>query len=1008
MSVLTCPPPSFSLDHVGDLLHRLYAMEAKDLSSLPSERDQNVLFSTDGGVQYILKISNAEEAMLAVDFQAAMLAHIKLVAPDLPVPAIVPLASGEDYGFVEGEAGRRHAVRLVTYLPGTPLAKANWSKELPGALGIMLGKLTRALAGFHHEGALEPLDWDVRHAARSRARLRHIDDAQRRALVEHCLDRFDKFAAARLPRLRHAIIHNDANDWNVLVEACNVARIAGLIDFGDAVRSILIGEVAVACAYIMLDKPNPVTVAADLVAGYHSVMPLEPVELDLLLDLIIARLCISVTMSASRRQEAEDNPYLLISERPAWDLLTRLADLDPVIVAGLFRQACGMEVADGAAGVHRWLAQNVKSVAPVLRPHPARQTKHLIDFANAGAPVAAASAAGDQAAATKAYADLVAAHDFTLGIGPWGERRIVYSAPFFASKLLEGVRRDVHLGLDLFAPAETPLYAPVAGDVVVATIRPDAQDYGGLIVLRHEPEPGIVFHTLWGHLSHGSVRSRRVGEHIAAGGEVARLGAEAENGGWLPHLHLQIVLGNHADISDVPGVGEEPLRPLWRDLFPDPAALAGLPPETFLRTGRSAEDLIAARRARLAPNLSLSYKKPLKMVRGEDVWLIDDTGRAYLDCYNNVAHVGHCHPHVVAAIQRQVGVLNTNTRYLHDNIVAYTERLAKTLPPELDTFFVVCTGSEANDVALRMARHFTGRRDTVVVDWAYHGHTQSLIDISPYKYKRAGGYGKPEHVHELPLPDIYRADPDTDFAGGARSIIRELAQSGRPPAVFIAETIPSVAGQIFLPDNYLREVYAQVRAAGGLCIADEVQVGFGRVGETMWAFQHYGVVPDIVTMGKPIGNGHPMAVVAVRKEIAQAFANGMEYFNTFGGNPVSCAAGLAVLEVLERDNLLANARHMGRYILDGLKAMAARHELIGDVRGRGLFFGVDLVTDRRTKAPATAQASAIVNRARDLGVLMGTDGPHENVIKMRPPMTFRKEHADILLQVVDQAIAENS
>jgi 4-aminobutyrate aminotransferase-like enzyme len=324
--------------------------------------------------------------------------------------------------------------------------------------------------------------------------------------------------------------------------------------------------------------------------------------------------------------------------------------------------------------------------------------------------------------------------------------------------------------------------------------------------------------------------------------------------------------------------------------------------------------------------------------------------------------------------------------------------------------YFVNSGSEANDLALRLARAHTGGDDVIVLDWAYHGHLQTLIDISPYKYKRPGGRGKPAHVHELELPDAYRAHGDLAgpalgeaFARQAQTVCVQLQADARRLAAFIAETMPSVGGQIVLPEGYLQSVYAHVRAAGGVCIADEVQVGFGRTG-AMWAFEQQGVVPDIVTLGKPIGNGHPMAAVITTPAIAASFANGMEYFNTFGGNPVSCAVGLAVLDVLQDERLIENAQAVGAYLQRGLHELMQRHPLIGDVRGAGLFIGVELVTDRRNKAPATAQARRVARLARDRGVLIGTDGPHDNVIKIRPPMTFRNAHADILLDCLDQCL----
>ena len=740
------------------------------------------------GGEFTLKIVNAAEPASAMAFQTALLRHVAAVDPSLPVPRVVPLADGRDLGEAAGPAGERHAVRLVTYLPGVPLAQVERTPRVLQSLGQVLGRLDRALASFGHPGSFREFDWHIRAVPASRARLDAVRDPERRALVATLLDGFDARIGPAFPHLRHQVIHNDANDWNVLVNPAT-GEVSGLIDVGDAVFAPLVAEVAVACAYAMLpvgEMPagegsdpgpfDPVTAAASVVAGYHAVMPLSGAEVDALFDLIAGRLCISVTISALRQTTSSD-PYLFVSEQPAWELL-------------------------------RWLA----------------------------------------------------------GTG---------RAPFAAA-----LQRACAQGL---------------------------------------PEP---------------------------------------------------------------------------------------PP-------RDAGALLAARRHYLGKNLSLSYATPLHIVRGDDVWLIAADGRRYLDCYNNVAHVGHCHPRVVAALATQASRLNTNTRYLHENVVRYAERLSATLPAGLDCLFFCNSGSEANDLALRIARAATGRHGVAVLDWAYHGHTQALIEISPYKYQRKGGQGRPHFVCQLPLPEPYRAPDDWPaFESGARFAAvarRELAAAvaaGHAPAAFIAETIPSVGGQVFLPDGYLREVYAAVRAAGGVCIADEVQVGFGRVGTSMWAFTEHEVVPDIVTMGKPAGAGHPLAVVATTQALATAFANGMEYFNTFGGNPVSAAVGLAVLDVLDDERLLENARVQGAYILDGLRRLADRVPAIGDVRGRGLFFGIECVTDRRTKAHDGATAGRVVARAVDLGVLMGTDGPHDNVIKLRPPMTFTRAHADVLLGVLAQAFAD--
>jgi 4-aminobutyrate aminotransferase-like enzyme/Ser/Thr protein kinase RdoA (MazF antagonist) len=416
---------------------------------------------------------------------------------------------------------------------------------------------------------------------------------------------------------------------------------------------------------------------------------------------------------------------------------------------------------------------------------------------------------------------------------------------------------------------------------------------------------------------------------------------------------------------------------------------------------RSFEQTLAARKRLLGGNLSLSYENPLKIVRGYMQHLYDEEGRAYLDIYNNVPLVGHSHPRVVRAIQEQMAILNTNTRYLHENILRYAERLTALLPDPLRVCYFVNSGSEANELALRLARTHTGREDIIVLENAYHGHTSTLIDISPYKFDGPGGRGRKPWVHVAPLADDYRGiyrrgdmDLGKKYAAHVGEILELCKKQGRPVAAYIAETLPSVGGQIVFPPQYLAEVYRYVRAAGAVCIADEVQVGFGRLGTHFWGFQMQRVIPDIAVFGKPIGNAFPLAAVVTTREIAASFANGMEFFSTFGGNPVACAAGLAVLDVLDDEKLQQNATTVGSQWISDLCKLQEKFPLIGDVRGSGLFLGIDLVADRESRAPATKQASYIVNRLREDGILAGTDGPHHNVIKLRPPLCFTTENAN--------------
>lgn len=427
----------------------------------------------------------------------------------------------------------------------------------------------------------------------------------------------------------------------------------------------------------------------------------------------------------------------------------------------------------------------------------------------------------------------------------------------------------------------------------------------------------------------------------------------------------------------------------------------------------SKAETLATRKRLLGPNLSVAYKNPLKIVRGEMQYLYDDQGVEYLDAYNNVAHVGHCNPRVVKAGQDQMAVLNTNTRYLHDLINEFAERLLSSLPDPLRVCYFVNSGSEANELALRLARSHTNAVDLVVLDHAYHGNTNTLIDISPYKFDGTGGKGAPPWVHKVTLPDLFRgpfrrADPlaAMKYATRVHEVIRELRDSGKRLSGFIAESMPSVAGQIVLPQGYLNEVYEVVRATGGVCIADEVQTGYGRIGTHFWAFESYGVIPDVVVLGKPIGNGHPLGAVITTAEIARSFDNGMEFFSTFGGNTVSCAIGLAVLqEVLEND-LQNHARNVGDLLLRKLKELMACFELIGDVRGSGFFIGVELVKNRHTLEPATDEADLIVNALRDQQILIGTDGPFHNVLKIRPPMVFGENDAERLVSTLEAVLQQ--
>jgi 4-aminobutyrate aminotransferase-like enzyme len=420
------------------------------------------------------------------------------------------------------------------------------------------------------------------------------------------------------------------------------------------------------------------------------------------------------------------------------------------------------------------------------------------------------------------------------------------------------------------------------------------------------------------------------------------------------------------------------------------------------------QQLLARRRRHMGAQLYMFYDPPLHLVRGEGVWLYDSKGRAYLDVYNNVPHVGHCHPHVVEAIARQAATLNTNTRYLYDEVLDYAERLTATLPAGLDVAAFVNSGSEAVDLAWRMAKAHTGQRGAIVMEEAYHGWTDAVEALSPA--------GKPEsalapHVMTLMAPDVYRGryganivDNAARYAADADRAIDALQAAGLRPAAFIADPGFCTNGILEPLPGYLGRVYDRLRAAGAVCVADEVQTGFGRTGGHMWGFAMHGVTPDIVTMGKPVANGHPLGVVVTRREIMDSFMSRTSFFSTFGGNNVACAAGMAVLDVLEKEKLQASALKVGEHLKAGLRGLMKKHDLIGDVRGMGLMIGVELVTDRKAQTPATEETKRVLNLMRDHGVLVGYEGRDVNIVKVRPPMPFEIKHADQTVAAMDKAL----
>ena len=1000
------------------LARTLYGVEVS-ARPLPSERDQNFYLKDTASGEFVLKIANATETLEILDFQNKAMEHLAAHSSALAVPSVRKTLQGESIARVVGADGQTHFVRLLSYLPGRVLAASRpHNDDLLQSLGRQVAEMDRAFRGFSHPAMHRDFPWDLKSALWIRKQLPRFSDSRKRSIVERFLDRFEEKVLPRKSALASAVIHNDWNDYNVLVSlpGDGERRVIGAVDFGDMVHSFVIGDLAVAATYVMLDKPDPIAAAAAAVTGYHQALPLNEIELSVLYELICARLCLSVTMSACQHEAAPDNEYLRISERQAWALLHQLSQIDPHWPHYVFRDACGFPANPDSAAVTQWLREQGPHAAGVTDYDLKTGPVGIIDLSVDSGDIPDPEVVADLNRFVKWTNARLAEARAPVGVGGYGEVRLVYSSDQFKRPSNDGFEsRTVHLGIDLSLSAGSALYAPLDG--VVHSFRNNALplDYGPTVILEHTAGAGGKrFYSLFGHLSVDSLGGLYVGKPIRRGERIARVGDPTVNGGWPPHLHFQLITDLLGRKGDCPGVATPRERSVWLNLCPDPNLLLGVPGLSHPPLKLSGTEIAGKRRQHLGGNLSLSYKKPLTIVRGRDQYLFDDDARRYLDAVNNVPHVGHGHPRVVRAAAEQMAVLNTNTRYLHENIVRYAERLTALLPESLDVCYFVNSGSEANELALRLARAYSSNTDVVVLDHAYHGNTGAMVEISPYKFDGPGGSGAPPHVHKAPMPDLYRgpfrtgqSDAGSRYAETVIESLHQILEAGRKPAAFFCESVLGCGGQVVLPDGYLKLVYPAVRAAGAVCVADEVQVGLGRVGSCWWGFETQGVVPDIVTLGKPIGNGFPLGAVVTRREIAEAFDNGMEFFSTFGGNPVACAVGLAVLDVMRDENLREHARTVGDYLKRGLDELAGRFSIIGDVRGLGLFLGVEMVLDRVTIEPAAAQADYIANRMKERGILISTEGPLHNVLKIKPPLVFNRADADFFIETLAEILDED-
>ena len=980
-----------------------------ELSGLDGEYDLNFLAQAAQGEGYVVKVMRAGCEPWLVEMQVLAFEHITARKPDLPCPRVIRSASGEALLTVPDQNGELRLMWVLERLDGQCYAHTAPKKEaLIQEIGQVLGGAAQALEDFEHAGLSRDFKWDLMQAGWIKDALHCIENPTRSAILSEIHAGFDAIGPA-LNALPKQAIHNDANDYNILVAGdLNAPRyVSGLIDLGDMCAAPRICDLAIAAAYVVLDHPAPEAALAALVSGYHEAYPLTAAEVDLIWPLLRARLAVSVVNSTLMAAENPDDPYVTISQAPAWRFLEGHR-LHGGLVAARLRAACGLPVVEGADRVMAWLDKARGTFAPLMGRDIAQAPMGSLSVEQSTWPQNPFHMPIEEAA--RVGEEFNALGDIWLGY--YHEPRLIYAEPAFRKGPNKSSdRRTVHLAVDVFAKAGTPMFAPLRGEVFVAEYREGHLDYGGVIILRHETPAGDPFYTLYGHLDPEFLDRLAVGQVIEAGAEFCRLGDPTMNGGWAPHVHFQLALTTDGIEADWPGVGDPDEMYMWRAICPNPAALLNLDDDKVRYTPTDKHKVQESREAHFGGNLSLTYDDPVMLVRGWKHHLFDEWGRPYLDAYNNVPHVGHAHPRVQAVAADQLKRMNSNTRYLHPAQTAFADKILSKMPDHLQVCYFVNSGTEANELALRLARAHTGAKGIVTPDHGYHGNTTGAIAVSAYKFNKPGGVGQVDWVALVDVADDYRGqfrrdDPDRaqKFADLVDPAIAELEAKGQGVAGFIAETFPSVGGQIIPPKGYLAAVYQKIRAAGGLCIADEVQTGLGRLGDYYFGFEHQEVAPDIVVLGKPIGNGHPLGVLVTTREIAESFDNGIEFFSTFGGSTLSCRMGKEVLDIVDDEGLQDNARSVGAKLMAGLTVLQDTHDCVGDVRGMGLFLGVELINPDGSEA--TEICAYVKNRMRDHRILIGSEGPKDNILKIRPPLTIDAEDASRIATVLSAILDE--
>jgi 4-aminobutyrate aminotransferase-like enzyme/Ser/Thr protein kinase RdoA (MazF antagonist) len=963
------PAPELSAADARLLVLQRYGIEGS-ATELGSQQDANFLIDALSG-RYVLKVSNPVFSPAEIAAQDLVAAHLAACEPDLRIPEAVRGVDGATIQPVSLD-GRSTVMRLVTFVEGEVLSASRYlAPAIVESLGALVGRTSRALATFDGSIPARALQWDVRYAGEVVSRLSNfVAVAGGIKAVRSAAESADEILAPYRDRLAVQAIHGDLTDDNVIatVDSAGRRRPVGLIDFGDLTESWAIAELAVMCSSLLPHAGDDLTTILPAIRAFDRVRPISDDELYALWPLVVLRAAALMVSGQHQAHIDRGNQYAAKNLGREWRIFERSVSVPMEVMTELIRSS--LRPHERRAPVHG---------GRVLSSGGADTQLVALDFSTTSPRMHGGTFLAERVESRLA-ADTLEQQEAGAVYVPFRQPRLTRTAlNSFTAPATVGV------GVEVFANEPLDIHAPWAG---VVELHDDA------VALR-----GAGNETLW---LTGTVFDVSHDDVLAVGERIGRLAADGRTGS----LRLQVSYGPERP----PFFVSAAMAQAWASVCPDPTSLV-VPGAVQDADPAAADTLLNRRNASLASVQEHYFLEPPEIERGWRNHLFDVDGRSYVDMLNNVSIIGHGHPRLADAIDQQWRLLNTNSRFHYRAVVEFSERLAAQLPDSLDAVFLVNSGTEADDLALRLAWANTGRRDVVVVREAYHGWSDATDAISTSVADNPNALdSRPSWVHTVAAPNTfrgqYRGDEAFRYAEDAVAHIDDMARAGRPPAAFLAEPFYGNAGGMPLPDGYLTQVYKATRRVGGLCIADEVQAGYGRLGEHFWGFEQQGVVPDIVTVAKAMGNGHPLGAVITTKAIAEGYRSQGYFFSSAGGSPVSCVAGLAVLDVLRDERLQANAREVGNHLRRRLLALADRHTIIGAVHGMGLYLGVEMVRDRVTLEPAREETAAICERLRELGVIMQPTSDRMCVLKIKPPLGIGVAEADFFADALDRVLTD--